>query len=230
MASQREQQRRQQQRQQQQQATATTATTATTANEGNEGNEGNDALFEGLTPEEAHALRTNPAAADAFYDEGLAYNLDEVAPESLTVSLYEYVDVPPPPPPPPPVDGDTRDTGDDVVIMPTRRLRRRRYRIETRVPMMIFNRMLAGRQRAMRARAAYLAHGGSANDGGDPMLQWMQEQVLAVWQLSDPAMTLDRLAEGLDFQQVQGLFARFFGELLRQQQSKASGGGNGSAA
>ena len=55
----------------------------------------------------------------------------------------------------------------------------------------------------------------------EPMLIWQAKEVLAVWQLTEPDMTLKRLLLGLDFEKLNGLFSRFFGAMLLQKKSKA---------
>ncbi len=162
-----------------------------------------------VTAQEAELART-------FFAQGVAQDLDEVAPEPVAVTLREYI--------------ERAETDADGHSVMRRRLVVRRALIETFVPMQVFNRMMADRRIALLLRAgatgasasalptAVAADADAADDepADDPMLDWMQRSVLRVWRLTEPDMTLDRLALGLSFQQMQGLFARFFGELLRQ--------------
>lgn len=162
-----------------------------------------------VTAQEAELART-------FFAQGVAQDLDEVAPEPVAVTLREYI--------------ERAETDADGHSVMRRRLVVRRALIETFVPMQVFNRMMADRRIALLLRAgatgasasalptAVAADAAAADDepADDPMLDWMQRSVLRVWRLTEPDMTLDRLALGLSFQQMQGLFARFFGELLRQ--------------
>lgn len=57
----------------------------------------------------------------------------------------------------------------------------------------------------------------------DPALLWQAREVLTVWKLTpgEGGMSLKRLLLGLTFEQIQGLFMRFFGAMLRQKQNKA---------
>lgn len=168
------------------------------------------------TPEEV-------ALAQQFFEQSAAQNLDEVAPEPVSVTIREYVE----------------RTEEDAEGRPVtrRRLVVRSAQIETFVPMRVFNRMMASRRVALARRATLAAQradvgawaaadaaddGDDDNPADDPVMQWMQQNVLRVWQLTEPDMTADRLENGLSFQQIQGLFARFFGEMLRQSGSNLS--------
>lgn len=57
----------------------------------------------------------------------------------------------------------------------------------------------------------------------EPTLLWQAREVLTVWKLTpgEAEMSLKRLMLGLTFEQIQGLFMRFFGAMLRQKQSRA---------
>jgi hypothetical protein len=52
----------------------------------------------------------------------------------------------------------------------------------------------------------------------EPTLLWQAREVLTVWKLTpgEGGMSLKRLLLGLTFEQIQGLFMRFFGAMLRQ--------------
>jgi hypothetical protein len=56
----------------------------------------------------------------------------------------------------------------------------------------------------------------------EPALVWQAKEVLTIWKLTpgEEQMSLKRLVLGLTFEQITGLFTRFFGALLRQKQSK----------
>lgn len=110
--------------------------------------------------------------------------------------------------------------------------------IRTYVPVFIFNEMLRDRQRILKdVRRKKLAIMRSEENDGSPevleMLQeeakeleqsimgeWVQGQVLRVWQRTEKEMTLDKFQRGLNFEQIQGLFTRFFAGLMRSKQAK----------
>jgi hypothetical protein len=125
---------------------------------------------------------------------------DEVLPEPITVSLIEFIEEKT-------KDGITR-----------RKPKVRVAEINTYVPMKIFHRMMASQEKIraiqeVRAKAV----DGKLDDGSQQtMLLWMVDQVLQVWQLTEPDMTGDKLTEGLSFQKVIGLFGVFFGDLLKE--------------
>jgi hypothetical protein len=110
--------------------------------------------------------------------------------------------------------------------------------IRTYVPVFVFNEMLRDRQRILkdirRKKLAILRS--EENDGTDEvkemleveakeleqsvMGEWVQEQVFKVWKRTEKDMSLKRFQCGLDFEQIQGLFTRFFGGLMRSKQAK----------
>lgn len=142
------------------------------------------------------------ATADAFFQEALAVNLDEVVAEPVSVAIVEYADV-----------SEELPNGSAV----TRRRRTvRTAQIDTYVPMSIFNRMMK-MQRELRASTV------AAGGGPDPERNFamMTDAVLMVWKLTEPDMTRERLEEGLTFAKIGKLFALFFGEALRLNGSKA---------
>lgn len=57
----------------------------------------------------------------------------------------------------------------------------------------------------------------------EPSVVWQAKEVLAVWKLTpgEEQMSLKRLVLGLSFEQIAGLFSRFFGAMLRQRQIRA---------
>ncbi len=155
---------------------------------------------------------------ETFVEQGLAVNLDEATPDPVSVTVREWVEVQVPQP-----DGTSRTR---------RQWTTRQALIETYVPMRVFNRMLASRRVALAARAAYQAReaAGTVEEETDPLLLWMQQQVHAVWVLTEPDMTLQALQDGLTLQQVQGLFTRFFHALLPHSTSAATTAASGSSA
>lgn len=110
--------------------------------------------------------------------------------------------------------------------------------IRTYVPVFIFNEMLRDRQRVLKdVRRKKLAITRSEENDGTPevieMLQeeakeleqaimgeWVQEQVLKVWKRTEKNMTFEKFTHGLQLDQVQELFTRFFGGLMRSKQAK----------
>lgn len=136
--------------------------------------------------------------ANRLVEESLAVNLDEVSAEPILVAvreLIEYTDE----------HGQLR-----------RRWQVRHAELETFVPMRIFNRMVATRQKAIKERERFEKHGGEVGTEEDPMVGWMVRQVLAVWQLTEPDMTYEALMDGLDFQKVNKLFTVFFADLMNK--------------
>lgn len=145
-------------------------------------------------------------------DDQLEANLEIVAPAPVKVTFMEE-------------DED----GNDVP---------RIAEIRTYVPVFIFNEMLRDRQRILKdVRRKKLAIMRSEENDGTPevieMLQeetkeleqsvmgeWVQGQVLRVWQRTEKEMTLEKFQRGLSFEQVQGLFTRFFAGLMRSKQAK----------
>lgn len=60
-------------------------------------------------------------------------------------------------------------------------------------------------------------------NASEPAIVWQAREVLTIWKLTpgEGEMSLKKLMLGLTFEQIQGLFSRFFGAMLRQKQSKA---------
>jgi len=135
-----------------------------------------------------------PEQAEQFLASVEAINLDEIVIETIAVAIRD------------------RDKNGKHVL--------RVAEIESFVPMRIFNRMLATRQRVVAQREKFLA--GKSDDEADPIIGWMVDQVLAVWKLSEDDMTRERLEEGLPFENLSALFSRFFGRVLRSSQRAPS--------
>lgn len=130
-----------------------------------------------------------------------AVNLDEVTNEIVRVKIryYKEVDM---------VDDD----GEPLLDEDNKPLKRRKVSTRTAeilnfVPLPIYSRMQGLRDKLT---------------GGDTELQidTMTDLVLAVWKLSEPWMTREKLCEGLDFSALGALFTRFFNE-SRLQKDKA---------
>ena len=139
--------------------------------------------------------KTSEQQAREVLEQAQHINLNEVAPEPVEVTLHEYVE-----------DPETH----------RRKLVTTQHTIETHVPMRLFNRMIATQKRVREARTTWLANNGKEEPEpeDDPSLVWQTQQVLAIWKLTEPEMTLERLQEGLDITQVEGLFTRFFARSL----------------
>ena len=125
---------------------------------------------------------------------GTMDTFDEVLPEPVRVSIVEFI--------PQKAEG-TDANGDETII---RVPRSRIATINTYVPMKILHRMMASQG----------AQGAESPENQQMMISWMIDQVLEVWRLTEPNMTAEKLAEGLSYQKVFGLFGRFFGDLLKQ--------------
>jgi hypothetical protein len=144
-------------------------------------------------------------SAGAFFDALEAVNLDEVTIETVRVGVRDYRLVP-----------EVDECGNIVIENGQKKLRREFYtriaEIQNFVPMLVLNQMMATRKKMLRLRQEYL--GSSQEDGADPMMDWMLAQVLAVWKVSEPDMTLDRLGFILPFDKASRLFTLFFGHLF----------------
>ena len=91
----------------------------------------------------------------------------------------------------------------------------RRARISTFVPMAIFNKMLAGRERVARLKQMSEETGDAAISNSGEYLAWVIEMTHSVWQLTEPGMSRERFMGGLQMPQILELFERFFGEQMR---------------
>lgn len=127
----------------------------------------------------------------------------EVLPEAIDVPFVEYVTY------------QAGERPDGTPIM-RRKIERSVRRIETYVPMIVFHKMMASQERIRKFQAMQRGDKGQmAPEGQQEMLAWMVEQVLAVWKLTEPDMTAEKLIEGLGFQNTMRLFACFFGDQLK---------------
>lgn len=123
---------------------------------------------------------------------------DDMIPEPIKVSIVAFLE-------------------EDVTVGGIKMRRRkpvsRVAEIGTYVPMLILNKMMKS-QAQIRKLQAMREQSGDTEVQAETM-QWMAEQVCAVWQLSEPDMTVQKLMEGLDFKKILGLFNLFFGNLLQ---------------
>ena len=138
---------------------------------------------------------------DKAFATGEAVNLDEVTYEYVPVAFVEYL------------SNEVEGPNGKTVT---------RYRPETRiaeicnrVPMYLLNRLLADEKR-MKKLQKRIAAGEVEEPEEDPTMQWVTKQVLNVWRLTENDMTYERLERGLLFEQIYGLFSRFFGPTLRR--------------
>lgn len=127
--------------------------------------------------------------ANNYLEEVRNVNLDEVVIDEVPVAITIYTQV-----------SETDPDGFDVVRTTARV---RHANIRTKVPMRVFNKMLMAHDQMMKESAA------------EKKIDWMTEQVLAVWKVTEPNMTKDELIDGLEFEQISGLFSRFFDKQLR---------------
>jgi hypothetical protein len=140
-------------------------------------------------------------AIEKAFSTGEAVNLDEVSYEYVPVAFVEYIPY-------------TVEGSDGKTVT--------RYKPETRiaeicnrVPMYLLNRLLADEKR-MKKLQKRIAAGEIEEPEEDPTMQWVTRQVLNVWRLTENDMTYERLERGLLFEQIYGLFSRFFGPTLRR--------------
>lgn len=155
-----------------------------------------------ITAQEIATQAQMDRAAD-YFESALAVNLDEVTSDTVSVMIKEYAD-------------DPQHPGRRIPAW-------RRVELDRFVPMKIFNKMMASRlkaQKQIKLREQALERDGDVNED-DPNVLWMMQNVLNVWNLTEPDMTLERLEEGLNFAKIQKLFALFFGEMMSLNRSKA---------
>jgi hypothetical protein len=146
-----------------------------------------------ITPEEANA-------ADAAFKEAMAVNLDEVVQGTVTFNFCDYI--------PDPDDPDARIE------------KWRKVTLSKRVPMSVFNAVIASRKKVFAARK-------TNDENSDAIsLEFMCDAVLRVFRLKEPKMTMERMVDGLDNEVIQALFARFFERTLSLGMKKATSGGN----
>jgi len=163
-----------------------------------------------------HSYTSNTAIVEGSIeyalDDQLTANLEIVAPAPIRVTFME--------------EGPN---GEDVP---------RTAEIRTYVPMFVFHEMLRDRQRILKeVRRKKIEILRSPDNDGTPeikamfeeeakeleqdmMTEWLELQVLSVWRRTEKDMTYDRLVRGLDFEQMQGLFNRFFAGLIRSKQAR----------
>lgn len=139
---------------------------------------------------------------DALAMLGADANFDEVLPEPIDVEIIEFEDY---------------ETTQGNRKMRRRRPVKRIASINTYVPMKIFHRMLASQEKVRRFQQLMQQskNGQAPADAQGEMIQWLINQVLSVWQLSEPDMTADALEEGLSMTKILFLFNLFFAEQLK---------------
>jgi hypothetical protein len=127
----------------------------------------------------------------------------DVLPQPIEVVLVEYITY----------EAGKRADGSPII---RRKLSQRTTMIESYVPMKVFHGMMASQGKIKQFQKATSGKAEVNAEDQKEMLDWMSKQVLAVWKLTEPDMTEERLSEGLDFQKVLGLFQSFFGDRLKQ--------------
>jgi hypothetical protein len=129
---------------------------------------------------------------------------DEVLPIPIKVSFMDYVPY---------------KAGEDLNGQPIIRNKPvpRMAEISTYVPMKIFHGLIASQKKLRKIRDAAAKLDNAVDD---ETFTWMGEQVLGVWVLTEPDMTLDRLISGLDMFKIMGLFSLFFDSLLKHLNQK----------
>lgn len=127
-------------------------------------------------------------------------DLEEVLPQPINVRFVEWVEEP-----------VLNEDGTPVLIngMPEMTLvaKSRIQKLNTYVPVYMLTKVAAMKRKVQKA---------ADDEDGDKetaALELFTDSVWEVWKLTQPSMTLQRLEKGLDFKQVKGLFARFFGNL-----------------
>lgn len=130
-----------------------------------------------------------------------AVNLDEVAPEPVTVALLTRV----------PYESKNA-SGEPVTHY---RWQTEQHEIETYVPTEIY-------LKAMRLQTKYphLKMRDLSEQQLTEMLSEQQKLILEVWQLTEPEMTKAQLSVGLDFLKTQRLFTLFFGAKTQRSSAK----------
>ena len=118
-------------------------------------------------------------------------NADEVLPDEVEVEIGEWYAV--------------EETDAEGKPRKRNKLRKRIAHLPTFVPMSIFIRLIKSQQEMSQ---------GLAKAGPEASMRWMTEQVLNVWKLSEPEMTLDTLTNGVQGEKIMELFFHFFGGML----------------
>lgn len=127
-------------------------------------------------------------------------DFDDVLPDDVRVSIIEYIDV----------EHDVEGRK-----IHRRKPVKRTAVISTYVPMKVFHKMMASQDKVRRFQAMKQQSDQISPENQQIMLDWMTQQVAAVWQLTEPDMTPEQISEGLSFQKIMGLFGLFFGDQLK---------------
>src|SRR5579883_2508912 len=142
-----------------------------------------------------------PAMLQAFQsqaEQDVLNDLETIAPQPVKVAFREYV------------KEAVKDTEGNVIPgndgLPLTRMKpvNRIAEIETYVPAELLFQVMAQKQVYQHMQAQ-----GTALNPAES-LEFTAKQVLAVWQLTEPDMTYERLIKGLDFPKIKALFSRFF--------------------
>lgn len=125
-------------------------------------------------------------------------NFDEVLPEPVMVRIVEFVEY------------EAELNGQKVY---RRKPVQRVAEINTYVPLRVLHKMMASQEKIRRIQAARANPNQIDGAMQQEMIDWITQQVLSVWKLTEPDMTAERLQEGLDLKKIMGLFSLFFGNL-----------------
>lgn len=132
-------------------------------------------------------------------------------PEVLRVTFHEYI--------------ERLEEGPDGQMEPRRRRTERTAEIDTFVPAAVIDEVLQEVDQIPEAlrQAVGKSVPLSFFKSGDQV--WIYRQVLRVWQLSEPRMTLPRLMGGIEFPQVLGLFGQLYARplMLMNKKEQAQG-------
>lgn len=127
-------------------------------------------------------------------------DFDEIVPEPVTVTWIDFQEY--------------KDKVGDLNVIRRKPVKRSSL-INTYVPVKVLNKMMAGQDKMRKLQALRAKDPTQVNgDIQQEMVIWMADQILNVWKLSEPEMTLDKLLEGVDLKKILGLFSLFFGNLL----------------
>lgn len=151
-------------------------------------------------------MNTNHAVTNEALDNflNMETSFNDVLPEPIEVRWVEWV------------EEDTGRKKPDGKPVMRRKPEQRVSWINTYVPMNVLHHMMASQEKMKRMQGLQkeVQSGTISESSQQMMLGWMTEQVWNVWKLTEPDMTIEKLGEGLQFQQVFWLFRTFFGDLL----------------
>jgi hypothetical protein len=147
----------------------------------------------------ANNIMSEEALAQQFMQ--LPTSFDEILPEPIKIAWVEFVNY--------------TETTEDGREVRKRKPLKRVSEINTLVPVRVLHKMMASQEKIKRIQTMRLKNADQI-DGQmqQEMIDWMSNQVLNVWQLTEPDMTLELLQEGVGFQKIFSLFNLFFANQL----------------